>query len=116
MRKRYMTKFVHQISSQGRTCHLNSLLRWVVLLETEICTPKTFSKSEAFHIAIDCLEENDEETITLTDLFNVMKVKRALTYDDIYSKSYMKQKLTDHDGQKMSITTIRQKQNIITLS
>ena len=61
-------------------------------------------------MTIDYIEKNDDKTITLNDLYDVMKIKSGFTYDDIYSKSYMKQKLIDNYGQNVSITTIRQKQ------
>ena len=38
-------------------------------------------------MAIDHLGENDDETITLNNLYDVMNIKGGLTYDDIYSKS-----------------------------
>ena len=41
-------------------------------------------------MAIDYLEENDDQTITLIDLYDDMKIKSGLNYDDIYPNSYMK--------------------------
>ena len=68
--------------------------------------PKTVSKADAFQMAIDYLEENNDETITLNDLYDEMKIKSGLTYDDIYLKSYMKQKLIIHYGQKLYKTLL----------
>ena len=83
------------------------------LKKQKLGRPKIVSKADAFQMAIDYLGENDDETITRNDLYDVMNIKSGLTYDDIYSKTYMKQKLIDHYGQKVSITTIRQKKQTL---
>ena len=38
-------------------------------------TSKNCFKSRSFKIAIDYLEGNDDETMTLNDLYDVMKIK-----------------------------------------
>ena len=78
--------------------------------------PQNPSKVCAFSKVVKYLEEDDdEEQITVNQLCVVMKTYLEAPEDEPYSAVYMKEKLQEHFGDKIVITTIKNKANVVTL-
>ena len=71
-------------------------------------------KHNAFLDAVQYMEKSADETITVDELHHIMKLKTCK--DDVYTKVQLKRQLIDHYGDKVSITSIRQQANIVTLT
>ena len=71
---------------------------------------------EAFSFAIEYLEENDDGTITVDELFDIMKYKSGRGDEQLYSTGQLKEELYKHYGNSVSITAIHQRPNVITLT
>ena len=77
--------------------------------------PQSVSRIDAFLKVVKYLEENDEEQFTVNDLCDKMNDFLKSSDDEAYSAVYMKDKLNDHFGDKVVMTTIKSKANIVTL-
>ena len=73
-------------------------------------------KHNAFLDTFEYLEKYDDETITMDELHHIMKLKTGLGDDDVYTKLQLKRLLIDHYRDEVSITSIRQQANIVTLT
>jgi 2,4-dienoyl-CoA reductase-like NADH-dependent reductase (Old Yellow Enzyme family) len=76
--------------------------------------PQGVSRIDAFLKVVKYLEENDEEQFTVNDLCDKMSDFLKSSDDEAYSAVYMKDKLNDHFGDKVVVTTIKSKANIVT--
>ncbi|CAC5372627.1 unnamed protein product [Mytilus coruscus] len=70
------------------------------------------SLSESFLFAAKYLQQNEDEQITVTDL--VKKMSEHCGIDDAYGVQHMKNKLQEHFGDKIIISEINGKQNVVT--
>ena len=73
-------------------------------------------KHNAFLDAVGYTEKYDDDTITMDELHHIMKLKTGLSEDDLYTKVQLKRLLIDDYGDEVSITSIRQQANIVTLT
>lgn len=71
-------------------------------------------KKSAFKHVIEYLENNDDETVTLDELQEVMENEAG--GGDVYSKRSLQRQLYAHYGSRVSITSSKQQQRIVTLS
>lgn len=71
-------------------------------------------KQFAFMSVIDYLESNDDETVTLDELYDVMQ--RCSESDEVYSKKSLQRLLVEHYGEKVSITSSKQQPLVVTLT
>lgn len=71
-------------------------------------------KQFAFMSVIDYLESNDDETVTLDELYDVMQ--RCSESDEVYSKKSLRRLLVEHYGEKVSITSSKQQPLVVTLT
>lgn len=69
----------------------------------------------AFMCVVDYLETNDDETVTLDDLFEVME-KQADSSSEVYCKKTLQRQLQTHYGDRVSITSSRQQPLVVTLT
>ncbi|CAC5359435.1 unnamed protein product [Mytilus coruscus] len=73
---------------------------------------RTSSLLESFLFAAKYLQQNEDEQITVTDL--VKKMSEHCGIDDAYGVQHMKNKLQEHFGDKIIISEINGKQNVVT--
>ena len=78
--------------------------------------PRSTSKVGAIQYAIDFLEKNDDETITLQDLHQVMLKESGMNEEQACTPKQLKRELENYYGARVSITTIRQCPNVVTLT
>ena len=71
-------------------------------------------KNSAFAKVIQYLEANDEEQTTVSDLVQIMIEALDGTNEEPYSTVYMKTKLQEHFRDKIVITSIYGKSNVVT--
>ena len=71
-------------------------------------------KRLAFRHVIEYLENNDDETVTLDELYAVMESE--VGSEGVYSKKTLQRMLYEHYGYKVSITSIKQQPLVVTLS
>ena len=76
--------------------------------------PKDEVRREAFLQVAKYLEENDDEQITINDLINQMQTLTAEENCEPYSSPYMKQELKKHYGDRIIVTEINGKPNVVT--
>ena len=68
----------------------------------------------AFLKVAQFLEQNDEEQITISDLVNKMEDYLEGSGEQAYSAVYMKAKLQEHFGDKIVVTNLQKKANVVT--
>ena len=76
--------------------------------------PQNEEKKQAFVKVAKFLEDNDDEQITVGDLVEKMEEYLNNTDSEAYGWSYMKTKLLEHFGDKIIITDINGKPNVVT--
>jgi len=76
--------------------------------------PKDSKKSEAFQAVVEYLENNDDEQVTINDLISKMKEYLQDTDIEPYSFPHMKSELKKHFSDRIIITEINGKQNVVT--
>ena len=69
------------------------------------------SKISAFMHVVEYLENNDDETITLDELYNIMVT--TSNSEEVYSKRRLQQQLYSHYGDRVSITSTKNRQQLI---
>lgn len=77
-------------------------------------TLKMKKKKQAFVKVAKFLEDNDDEQITVGDLVEKMEEYLNNTDSEAYGRSHMKTKLLEHFGDKIIITDIDGKPNVVT--
>ena len=76
--------------------------------------PQNEEKKQAFVKVAKFLEDNDDEQITVGDLVEKMEEYLNNTDSEAYGRSHMKTKLLEHFGDKIIITDINGKPNVVT--
>lgn len=76
--------------------------------------PSDATRTTAFVKVTQFLEDNDEEVLTVNDLCEKMNEYLEGSGDEAYSALYMKRKLEEHFGDKIIVTTIKKKANVVT--
>jgi len=71
------------------------------------------AKKSAFLHVIEYLENNDDETITLDELHEIMEMSSS---GEVYSKKSLQRQLYAHYGDRVSITSSKQQPLIVTLT
>jgi hypothetical protein len=79
----------------------------------KIGRPKDNEKTVAFLSVVDYLQENDDETVTVGDLVERMQANLKNS-KDAYSAKYMKSKLQEHFGERIMVSEINGKPNVVT--
>ena len=77
---------------------------------TKLGRRKDIPREEAFQQVISDLQENDFEQTTVTDLVDQM----SKLCEDPYSPKYMRVKLFEHFGERVGITNLNGRQDIVT--
>ena len=77
---------------------------------------KSSSKVTALHYAFEYLEQNDDETVTLQELHQRIIRSGGLDDNDVYTQVQLKRELEKRYGSTVTITTVRQLPNAVTLS
>ena len=77
--------------------------------------PRDSKKYEAFQAVAEYIEMNDDEQVTVSDLINKMKEYLEDTDTEPYSFPHMKNELKRHFQDRIVISEIDGKQNIVTL-
>ena len=85
-----------------------------VMKKRKIGRPQNEEKNQAFVKVTKFLEENDDEQITVGDLVEKMKEYLNDTESEAYGRSHMKTKLLEYFGDKIIITDINGKPNVVT--
>ena len=76
--------------------------------------PVDSAKAKAFLKVAQFLEKNDLEQITISDLANKMEDYLEGSGEKAYSAVYMKAKLQEHFGDKIVVTNLQKKANVVT--
>lgn len=69
-------------------------------------------EANAFQQVLHHLEKNDDETVTLDELYQIIKAEAG---DDAYSRITLKRRLEAHED-SITITCVKQQPLIVTLS
>lgn len=77
--------------------------------------PKIKEKKQAFVKVAKFLEDNDDEQITVGDLVEKMEEYSNNTESEAYGRSHTKTKLLEYFGDKIIITDVNGKPNVVTL-
>lgn len=77
--------------------------------------PATYETTAAFLEVVQFLEENDEEQMTIRDLVGKMTEILQNTEYETYSTQYMKTKIKEHFGERVIMTTLGNKECVVTL-
>ena len=78
--------------------------------------PTSLTKAGALKFVFRYLEDNDDETVTLQELHQHMITESGLDEEDVYTQVQLKRELGKHYGSRVSITTVRNLPNIVTLT
>ena len=81
---------------------------------SKVGRPNSDERTVAFMYVVRYLEENDDEQITINDLIDIMKQKLAGTAHEPYSYTHMKTRLEEHFGERIMLTVINVKPNVVT--
>ena len=76
--------------------------------------PEELDRTEAFLEVANFLEENDGEQMTISDLISKMEVILDGSEYSAYSRVHMCSKLKGHFGDRLVITHINGKSNVVT--
>ena len=112
---------VHDLPAADQTCNVNFRTNRQLpqLYETDelpaakkrkVGRPQNEEKKQAFVKVAKFLEDNDDEQITVGDLVE----KMDNTDSEAYGRSHMKTKLLEHFGDKIILTDINGKPNVVT--
>lgn len=76
--------------------------------------PEETERTEAFMKCVTFLEENDDEQVTINDLIRKMDDYLKGSPCDTYSFRYMKKKLLEYYGDRIIVTELNGKSNVVT--
>lgn len=72
------------------------------------------SNNSAFQHVLEYLEKNDDETVTLDELYGIMKDEAG--DDGVYSKRILQRQLETHYRDRVTIISVKQQPLIVTLN